>query len=455
MNDPDFNPDDFLDEPVADLWTQAAFGQLASSFKPLNVRRMSLVDDRIQPVAEWGEPFDTGEMPQILRRRTNEWNLTIHADAEGRFSLLADFALPGGTWQLQASGDGCTSSAAEALDAALPAIGSSLAMLILLLGEHAGLVKAEARVRQLRNEHDVLETKHAELARDILVEHELRITQERDQTARLESEVVARTEQLAMAKERAERASKIRDLLLQNMSHELRTPLTAILGYTDLMLDDQTDAHERREFLRTIRGNAQLLVRLVDDVLDLAQMEAGSTEYDRVPCNIEDLVVRSIDPFASRARAKGLDLKLSFRSAIPVEIQTEPERLQKLVACLLDNAIKFTPSGSVSVALGMENVDSRLTVILEVVDTGAGIPADHTDRIFQPFHQVDSTTTRQYGGAGLGLAVARRIAEQLGGALSVRSEMHKGSTFRLTFPITELGELKLPSDHHWPVAVNV
>ncbi|HKC50857.1 MAG TPA: ATP-binding protein, partial [Myxococcota bacterium] len=237
--------------------------------------------------------------------------------------------------------------------------------------------------------------------------------------------------ELVSARDHAEAASRAKTEFLANMSHEIRTPMTAVLGYTELLLLGGVRAKERAEWSAAVRRNGADLLQLIDGILDISRVEAGELEIHSHPCRLRRLVEDAAAPIAEAAREKGLEFNFEIDASCPEVLQTDPARLRQVLANLLQNALKFTEHGSVSLWVGR---DSPHSVCFAVRDTGIGIAAHDHERIFAPFGQADSSHTRRFGGAGLGLSISRRLATLLLGALEVSSDLGRGSEFRLTLP---------------------
>jgi CheY-like chemotaxis protein len=218
------------------------------------------------------------------------------------------------------------------------------------------------------------------------------------------------------------------------MSHEIRTPMTAILGFTELLLGDpsrQRLSPEQREAIETIQRNGNYLLGLINDILDLSKMEAGKLEIERTECSPGQVLSEVVALMRVRARAKNLSLELALGGPVPATIRTDPLRLRQILINLVGNALKFTEVGGVRVvARLLDGPRPRLQV--DVIDTGIGIGREQLARLFQPFAQADSSTTRQFGGSGLGLTISKRLAEMLHGDLTVTSVPGQGSTFRVS-----------------------
>ncbi|HUY90573.1 MAG TPA: ATP-binding protein [Pirellulales bacterium] len=234
----------------------------------------------------------------------------------------------------------------------------------------------------------------------------------------------------------AEAANAAKGEFLANVSHELRSPMTAILGFADLLHDKLADEDERAT-LDTIKRNGELLLRMVDDLLDLSKLEAGMFTVETGPCSPRAVVNEVVALLKRRALDKGLSLEAACESSLPDLIRSDSLRLRQIVANLVTNAIKFTEQGGVLIRLWSARAEAvESTLQLEVADTGMGIEAERIDAIFDPYVQVDASVARRYGGTGLGLAISRRLARLLGGDLTVASEPGVGSTFRLTLPLS-------------------
>ena len=258
-----------------------------------------------------------------------------------------------------------------------------------------------------------------------------------------------RTQQaLETARQRAESANEAKTQFLATMSHEMRTPLSAILGSIDLALEGDADPPELRTHLNRIGESAEILQRLISDVLDVAKIEAGQIDVERASVPIRACLQRAVAPIGDRARAKGLDFRLMIDDALPDEMMSDPERLRQIVTNLAENAVKFTDRGGVRVEASRVTLGPAAEAAIEirVVDSGVGIAAEAQARIFERFVQGDSSTTRRKGGAGLGLSIVKSLAERLGGMVSVRSRPGEGADFRATLPIGHTADqLPLPA----------
>ncbi|HEV3344854.1 MAG TPA: response regulator [Pirellulales bacterium] len=246
--------------------------------------------------------------------------------------------------------------------------------------------------------------------------------------------------ELRMAKDAADAASIAKSTFLTNVSHELRTPMTAILGFTDLLLDEEPSV-SLEEGLDVIKRNGLYLLEIINDLLDLSKIEAGQLSVEQVPCSPTQVLAETHALLQVRSQAKGLSFTLQCLNSLPQVAYTDAMRLRQVLINLVGNAIKFTEAGEVRMVASYDSARQRLSV--DVVDTGIGMTREQIAGLFRPFTQADSTTTRRFGGTGLGLTISKRLAELLGGDIHVQSEPGAGSTFCLTVPMAPLGAPQL------------
>jgi signal transduction histidine kinase/ActR/RegA family two-component response regulator len=229
-----------------------------------------------------------------------------------------------------------------------------------------------------------------------------------------------------------EEATRAKSEYLAAMSHEIRTPINGLLGTVDLLLDLGVSA-EQKTYVDTIRSCGGALLTIINDILDLSKIEAGMLVVESIPFHLERLLDETVAVVAPLAGARGLELRMEFEQGLPDTLTGDPQHLRQVLLNLLSNAVKFTSHGCVTLRVSsLDRTADSLQLEFTVVDTGIGIPPEAQKAIFEPFVQADSSTTRRYGGTGLGLPISRKLIEAMQGHLEIQSEPGRGSTFRFS-----------------------
>jgi PAS domain S-box-containing protein len=248
--------------------------------------------------------------------------------------------------------------------------------------------------------------------------------------------------ELARARLAAEAASKAKSEFLANMSHEIRTPLTAILGFTDLLEGDgniSAAPESRGQTIHTIREAGKHLLTVINDILDISKIEANQMTTERIDTPIVEVLHEITSLLRPRAIGKGVTLTTTLATPMPEHVLSDPTRLRQIIMNLAGNAVKFTEAGDIRITAGVDVAESSPRLVIDIEDSGPGMTPDQAARLFQAFGQADGTTTRKFGGSGLGLTISRRLANMMGGDVKLlRTEPGKGSCFRLILPLNAI-----------------
>ncbi len=300
---------------------------------------------------------------------------------------------------------------------------------------------ADTRIIEMRAMEMVWNQEDCHLAvlQDI-TSHVYRELDLRERSKELQAIIDDQTEHLTLARDAAEAGSRAKSEFLSKVSHELRTPMHTILGIAEL-LEDKLTEDEDREALASLLGASDTMIGLIDNLLDVAQTETGDFKLQSSTFAPEALLRELVGQMRPRAERAGLSMELALPAELPSRVKGDPQRLRQILSNLIQNALNHTVAGGVYVSLKYRAAGpDRLSLLFSVRDTGSGIAREELPRIFEAFHQVDNTNTRRHGGAGLGLSISKRLAEQMGGHIGVESTPGKGSRFWLQIELPVLDD---------------
>jgi signal transduction histidine kinase len=253
-------------------------------------------------------------------------------------------------------------------------------------------------------------------------------------------ELTEKNKRLAQAVERLQEADRLKSNFLATVSHELRTPLTSVIGYSEMLLEGIAGAlnDEQREYVKTVMEKGDQLLQLITGILDISRMEAGEMRFDRSSFDLDEVISVALSTIAPHARRKRLQMNCVLPPELP-KVEGDRDKIRQVVLNLLNNAVKFTPEGGRVEVRGevapLKRGEATPGICVGISDNGIGIPPEHHARVFDAFYQVDNSSTREYGGTGLGLNIVKRFIEGHGGQVWVESEEGKGATFYFTLPI--------------------
>jgi signal transduction histidine kinase/ActR/RegA family two-component response regulator len=382
--------------------------------------RWSAASDQPDPVLPRSLLTDSSSAVAAARDEQGAWHAATHRETRQTLVILSE------------------DMAQERTESCLAVLKllTPLAVLAWRHGDHAAM--QDHRVEQLRKEQQSLHQRYVAANAEALEERDRSLAKEVQHCEQLEEQVAARSAELREALLQARLASRAKSDFLTNMSHEIRTPLNAMLGYCDLLLKQEPSDPTNRDWLAIIQRNGEHLLRLIEDVLDLTHIEGGSIQIKKAPCQPSAVIAATCDSVRPRCERKNLQLECDLPNP-DAWMVTDPTRLQQILLNLMGNAVKFTDTGKVGVrarlhapAPGERGQDQ---LVIEVYDTGVGMCAQMVERLFEPFEQADSSTTRAHGGTGVGLALSQRIARLMGGSIHCQSQPQVGTTMTLRLPM--------------------
>ncbi len=300
-----------------------------------------------------------------------------------------------------------------------------------MLGRSIRCVIEHKRAERRRMQRRFENRRKSELPKSETAEDQVKATQA--QIEHVNRQLATSVQRANMFAQEAMAASRVKSEFLANMAHEVRTPINSIIGFTDLLAEEElTD--EQKKYINILQRSAANLLDLINDILDLSRIEAGRVDIEMIPCSPAKLLAEIADSMEVMAKQKALAFEVCSSPDLPASILTDPTRLRQCLTNLVSNAIKFTEDGHVHVDARLEKGGEHNWIRFDVADTGIGIEADKQEAIFEAFSQARADTTRKFGGSGLGLAITRKLAELLGGKIQFVSEPGEGSVFSLMIP---------------------
>jgi signal transduction histidine kinase len=442
--------------PLAELVLPAALGEVVQSFAEHHGIAVAVVDPSGQVLVQAGAPVELCEAVREPAAGAARCSATLATVRGPRAALTRCDCFTGLRYQVQPLVHEGSIVGAVVFGPYLPDDRpATLPGVVLQLLGQGGLSGAETALAHLRPLADAQARRAAEHMARVLATL-IHVAYARHLTTQLHSATMAETYQelseknqrLAAAVERMQEVDRLKSNFLATVSHELRTPLTSVIGYSEMLIEGLAGplTAEQREYVQIIMEKGDHLLQLITGLLDVSRMDSGATSVAREPIPLAEVVAQAVAALAPLARRKRVELRLATPADLP-RVEGDREKLRQVLFNLVGNAIKFTPDGGqvkLEVGVGLLHREDELItpppsdaatgVRVRVTDSGIGIAPDQQRRIFEPFFQVDSSSTREYGGTGLGLTLVKSYVEAHGGQVWVESELGRGSAFTVTLP---------------------